>query len=265
MRDAYIFDHADDDTECRRLQALESFFDPYTVARIDRLDIRPGAACLEVGPGAGSIFRHMAAATGRFGWVTAVDINPRFVTAVAQPDHASWEVIVGDIADGAGAGVYDIAHARHVMQHQPDPDKAIAAMAAALKPGGRILIEDSDYTSIMAADRGHRRSASFEATLAAMGRSFTAHGIDPAFGATLPGRLVAAGLVEVESERIVYTVKGNGPLARLMGETARHLAPALISEANADPADVGGYIDACFDPGFVAHHDCVVAAWGVKP
>jgi tRNA A58 N-methylase Trm61 len=76
----YVFQNTKDDSERRRLQAIEAIFDPSSRRRIVAAGIKPGAVCLEVGAGAGSLMRWMAQQVGPSGRVTAVDINPRFLT-----------------------------------------------------------------------------------------------------------------------------------------------------------------------------------------
>src|SRR6202012_624857 len=41
-------------------------------------------------------------------------------------------------------GTFDLVHARLVLVHVPDRARALATMAAALRPGGWLLVEDAD-------------------------------------------------------------------------------------------------------------------------
>ena len=50
----YAFPHSAED-ESRRLELLEQRLDPLTKQRIQRLGVRKGARCLEIGGGRGSI------------------------------------------------------------------------------------------------------------------------------------------------------------------------------------------------------------------
>lgn len=54
---AYIFDDNTKEREYRRLQLIEAANDPTTIALLQRTGIQPGWACLELGPGAGSILQ----------------------------------------------------------------------------------------------------------------------------------------------------------------------------------------------------------------
>ncbi|MBE1583535.1 class I SAM-dependent methyltransferase [Nonomuraea angiospora] len=41
-------------------------------------------------------------------------------------------------------GTFDLVHARLVLVHVPDRARALATMVAALRPGGRLSVEDAD-------------------------------------------------------------------------------------------------------------------------
>jgi hypothetical protein len=63
-----------------RLRALERWFDPPTWAALEAVGLAPGARCWEVGAGAGSIARRLAAAVGPAGEVIATDGSALIVT-----------------------------------------------------------------------------------------------------------------------------------------------------------------------------------------
>jgi SAM-dependent methyltransferase len=42
-------------------------------------------------------------------------------------------------------GAFDVVHARLLLSHLPDPDAALAKLAAGVKPGGWLLVEDFDH------------------------------------------------------------------------------------------------------------------------
>jgi SAM-dependent methyltransferase len=46
---------------------------------------------------------------------------------------------------GGEWGTFDVAHARFVLEHVPDPLRVVQAMVRAVKPGGRIVLEDDDH------------------------------------------------------------------------------------------------------------------------
>jgi cyclopropane fatty-acyl-phospholipid synthase-like methyltransferase len=111
-----------------------------------RLGIDASARVLEVGSGIGGPARHAAARTGCR--ITALELQPdldqtaRELTARCglseQVDH-----VCGDVLDGTmnGAG-YDALMSYLVFLHIPDRPRLFDVCREALKPGGRIFIED---------------------------------------------------------------------------------------------------------------------------
>lgn len=102
--------------------------------------------------------RWLAAQAEPSGQVVATDSDPRFL---ADTDKAGVEVRRHDIlADPPAPGRYDLVHCRALLYHLADPRQAVRNMAAAVRPGGWLLIQDADYVSLVAAEPAHLRAAS---------------------------------------------------------------------------------------------------------
>ncbi|HET9564063.1 MAG TPA: methyltransferase domain-containing protein [Mycobacterium sp.] len=127
--------------ERKRLSAMESLWDPGSQALLDELGIGPGWRCLEVGAGGGSLMRWMAE---RGVHVTAVDIDTRFIEQFASD---AIEVRRVDLrTDELPQSEFDLVHARLVLEHLTDRREILDRLAATLRPGGWIVIEDYDWS-----------------------------------------------------------------------------------------------------------------------
>jgi 2-polyprenyl-3-methyl-5-hydroxy-6-metoxy-1,4-benzoquinol methylase len=123
------------------LSAMESLWDPGSQALLDELGIGPGWRCLEVGAGGGSMMRWMAE---RGVHVTAVDIDTRFIEQFASD---AIEVRRVDLrTDELPQSEFDLVHARLVLEHLTDRREILDRLAATLRPGGWIVIEDYDWS-----------------------------------------------------------------------------------------------------------------------
>lgn len=128
--------------ERTRLAGIESLWDPGTHALLDDLGIGPGWRCLEVGAGGGSLLQWMS---GRGATVVAVDIDTRFIESLASD---TIDVRRLDIrSDELPRGEFDLVHSRLVLEHLPDRRQIIGRLAATLRPGGWMVIEDYDWTA----------------------------------------------------------------------------------------------------------------------
>ncbi len=138
-----------------RLAALEAWLDPGTTRHLEALGVGAGWRCLEVGAGGGSVAAWLGARVGPSGYVLATDIDTRFLDALAAPNV---EVRQHDIVTEAlPEGAFDLVHARAVLEHLPQHERALGRMAAALKPGGWLLVEDVDFASFVPGVGGRRR------------------------------------------------------------------------------------------------------------
>ena len=95
----YLLTNAAAETEVR-FDGLAATFDPLTIGHLSSL-VRPGARCLELGAGGGSIARWMAGAVGPTGRVVATDLDVRWILA---DDDAPFEVLQHDLVDRPDPG-----------------------------------------------------------------------------------------------------------------------------------------------------------------
>jgi SAM-dependent methyltransferase len=127
--------------ERERLSAMESLWDPGSQALLDELGVGPGWRCLEVGAGGGSLMRWMAE---RGVHVTAVDIDTRFIEQFASD---AIDVRRVDLrTDELSQSEFDLVHARLVLEHLTERRDILDRLAATLRPGGWIVIEDYDWS-----------------------------------------------------------------------------------------------------------------------
>jgi SAM-dependent methyltransferase len=183
-----------------RFEAFAALFDPNTFRHLDALGLAPGWRCWEVGAGGTSVVDHLAEAVGPDGHVVATDINVSWATGALGPNV---KVLQHDVAlDPPPDGPFDLVHARLVLVHVPERDKALANMAGALRPGGVLLVEDAD-PALQPLSCPEERGPE-EALANALRRGFRTllveRGVDLAYGRSLPRRLREAGLDDVRAD-----------------------------------------------------------------
>ena len=77
--DQYTFANVDRLLELERLRCIQAIFDPASRRLLDACGVAPGARCLEIGAGAGSIALWLAERAGNQGEVIAVDLDAAFL------------------------------------------------------------------------------------------------------------------------------------------------------------------------------------------
>lgn len=189
------------------------FFDrmerlPDVIARRQRsyelLGLRPGARVADVGCGAGTVVRDLAARVAPGGSAVGVDVNePLIQTATARAARAGVEVtfhLASAEALPFPAASLDGYRAERVYQHLPDPRKALAEAHRVLAPGGRIVLVDQDWDATLL-------DSEDLATTRAVLRRYSEGLVNSAVGRQYRRLLLDAGFtdVKVEAEAFITT------------------------------------------------------------
>ena len=250
----YLFDQTWE-RERRRLDTLSDGYDAGTFERLQRLGIGPGARCLEVGAGSGTVARWMRAQVGESGTVVATDIDPRFLSGLG----AGVDVRTHDIAtDPLEEGAFDLIHTRAVLQHVPRRDVALGRMVAALAPGGRLLIEDI----VMPHPATYPPLRPWELALAAMEAGLRAAGADPYVGLQFPTLLAAAGLRDVACDARVPVMRSGTPSIEFVVLSLEQVGPRLVEAGALGADDLQAVLTALRTPGYTMTAAIMIATWG---
>ncbi len=148
---------------------------------------------------------------------------------------------------------------RLVLIHVPARDDLLPRLAAALRPGGILFLEEDDIHPVLATAEGPCREA-----WQAMLRVTHEAGTDPEWARGLPERLGALGLVDVESELDGQLFPGGSVPAQFWALTwlqARERAVALGIPG--EIIDAGRAV--IEDPARWFHGPVKVVAWGRRP
>lgn len=119
--------------------------------------LAPGAGerAVDIGCGPGLLACQIARAVGPGGRVVGIDASPSMLAIAARrdcgPDAAPVELIEGDVGaplplDDASA---DLAVATQVYEYVADMPAALAEARRVLAPGGRLLVLDTDWDSLV--------------------------------------------------------------------------------------------------------------------
>ncbi|MDD5224726.1 MAG: methyltransferase domain-containing protein [bacterium] len=118
--------------------------------------VREGMTLLDVGPGMGYFTLPLAKIAGPSGRVIAVDLQEKMLIGLQRRAKRAGfsERIECRLASGKSLNLADLAGrinfalAFYMVHEVPDPDRLLSEIAAALAPGGRLLIvEPSGHVS----------------------------------------------------------------------------------------------------------------------
>lgn len=216
--------HGTDPDEQRRLSGLN---DILNAGSLRELGLRGGESILDLGCGLGQFTRAMAQAAGATGRVLGIDRSEEQLTRARQLSAHSVDVSGGDPTRGSLAaiefrqgdaldlrlgdhewGTFDVAHTRFLLEHLPDPLTVVRSMVRAVKPGGRIVLEDDDHEIL----RLWPEPAGFQSLWGAYIESYVRAGNDPSIGKRLIQLLHQAGARPARSTFIYFGACSGEPV-----------------------------------------------------
>jgi SAM-dependent methyltransferase len=192
--DGYV--HARDAEEYLRLRNQAAMWQSATETFLDKIGLKPGMSCLDVGSGPGSVMRLIANRVGPGGKVTGLEIDGKLGTQALSDlkaeGGAEFAVIEGNALEmqSVPGAPFDLTYCRLFLMHTQDPVAALEKMLAWTKPGGVVAAQEFDFGAI-----------AIEPLCPAMGEFnrlfegvFRGHGRNLRAGRQLPAQFEAAGI-----------------------------------------------------------------------
>jgi ubiquinone/menaquinone biosynthesis C-methylase UbiE len=244
--------HGTDPDEQRRLSGLN---DILNAGSLRELGLRGGESILDLGCGLGQLTRAMAQAAGATGRVLGIDRSEEQLAQARRLAREAIEFRQGDVLDlrlgDHEWGSFDVAHTRFLLEHLPDPLTVVRSMVRAVKPGGRIVLEDDDHEIL----RLWPEPAGFNRMWRAYIESYHRAGNDPSIGKRLVELLHQAGARPRRSTFIYFGACSGDPVFPDQASNVR----GVLRSARAALLE-GGIEEA-------ALNDCLAAIqeWGTRP
>jgi SAM-dependent methyltransferase len=167
---------------------------------LDRLGLREGWRCADVGAGGGDVTVALAEIVGRDGRIYAVDSDPlardEVAKAAAEMGQAQVIAITQAAEDLLLPEAVDLAFCRFLLLHVVDPVQVLRRMGQAARPGGWVVAQEP----ITSAGRVGGRPLSMPDAR------------DPDVGAVLPALALEAGLEIVDAWAEAPAGVGPGPV-----------------------------------------------------
>jgi SAM-dependent methyltransferase len=205
-----------------RLGLLQQFHDPLSLRQLDAIGVAEGWRCLDAGAGGGSVTTMLAERVGASGSVLAVDLDTSLLEGVAGE---RVEVRAHDLLrDPLPRDEFDLVNARLLLMHLPSRREALRRLVAAARPGGWVAATDPDFTTVELAPT----NLTWERTWSVFLDALVAGGWDPRYGRRLGADLHAAGLVEVQADRVASCGPGGTLILNLLSLTIERLRERMV-------------------------------------
>ncbi|WP_171168267.1 class I SAM-dependent methyltransferase [Streptomyces sp. I05A-00742] len=259
----YAFDN-DSEYATEQHRCLAAAYDGFTTHRLARLPVAPGAHCLEVGAGGGSVARWLAARVAPTGSVLATDVKPQHA-----PAAPGLRVLVHDVrTDPLPESTFDIVHARLLLLHLPERDAVLRRLVASLRPGGWLQLDEFDETTygplVPVGGSGEPAAAAYRAYLDAKLRLLEEAGADLEWGRRAATAMHRAGLVRVDAEPAVQQWRAHSPGIALQIHNTRHLRDRFLTVGLTDD-HLHAAREAMSHPDFLAASCLMYSVQGQRP
>lgn len=232
-----------------QLATLSAYLDPLTITCLEAVDLRPGARCLEVGAGAGSIAHWLAAGTGPTGRVVAIDQD----TSKLAP-APNLEIIQHDLERGVPVdGPFDLIHARLVLLHLPFRHRLLQQLALRLAPGGWLVVGEFSRQPLEVLSAAHPGDAALftrviDTLVTVLEKR---HGADLDWAHQARTAMADLGLQHVYTVEHAETWVGGGAGCRLHEVNSRQKQSSLLAEGLTE-VELDRFRRIVSDPGFSA-------------
>jgi SAM-dependent methyltransferase len=213
---------------------------------------------LEIAGGGGSIAEWLCRQVGSNGHVVATDLEPRFLEAINASNLEVWRHDI--LREPLPEAAFDLVHARAVLGFLPQPVETIAKMAGALKPGGWLLLEESDNISAMP-DPSMRPAAR---ALSKKGRdAMLSHfGYDREYGRHLYHDISINGIGDVQAEGFVAMQIGGTPSARFWKITLEQVQDEILEAGLLASTELDEYRSLLDSPEYRWFTPTMMSVWG---
>jgi SAM-dependent methyltransferase len=237
--------HGAGEAEAARLATLNRLLN---AACLREVAPAPGDRILDVGAGQGQLTRDLARAAGRP--AVGVERDPGQLAVAARLAAEAGEAGLLELRPGdaltlpladAEWGTFDLAHARFILEHVPAPERVVAQMVQAVRPGGRVVLCDDDHALL----RLHPEPPGLMRVWDAFVESYRRLGNDPLVGRRLVELLHGAGASPRRATFVFFGACAGDPAfpgfaanlaGNLRGARAAILGTGLVDEPALDAA-----------------------------
>ncbi|MCT7355232.1 methyltransferase domain-containing protein [Streptomyces sp. 15-116A] len=259
--DGNLLDHRQTEAT-ERLDAFAALFDPTTFRHLEAVGVGPGWRCWEMGAGSPSVVSWLAKKVGPTGRVLVTATDTARLARTARPPV---EVLDHDITAGSPpAEGFDLVHARLPLTGAADRERAVRTMAKALRPGGHLLVEDTDpeLQPLLCPDEYGPEQRLANRLRHGVRTLLIDLGEDLAQGRTLPRLLRQAGLSGVRAD--AYFPLAAPACAALESATVRLVRDRLVTAGLATGQEIDEHLGNIASGRLDLSTAPLISAWGRK-
>jgi ubiquinone/menaquinone biosynthesis C-methylase UbiE len=212
-----------------RLQVLARSRWPDTEALFERVGVGPGMRCIDLGCGGGEVTFELARLVGPTGHVIGVDMDEVKIglgnESAVERGLTNLELRAANVNEWDEPAAYDLVYCRFLLEHLRTPVDLLRRMWAAVKPGGTIAVEATDFDGQFSEPSNDAFDLHERLYRAVAER----RGGDPTAGRTMFRSFIEATIPR-PNVRIVHRIDSEGEAKTLCTLTLQATAGAILEE-----------------------------------
>ena len=224
--------------------------------------------CLDVGCGGGDVAVELARFVAPNGRVVAIDLDEVKIN-IARGEAEAQQISnvdfrVANLEECVLREEFDVAHARFVLTHLRNPREALTKIRTALKPGGVVIIADTNFHGLFS----HPENPAVHRYVELYTETLKRRNGDADIGLRLPELLSQTGFDNIHVS-VVQHAGMSGDTKLITPMTLENISDAVIAEGVASRADVESLLVELYefarDPNTVLSGPRIIETWACRP
>ena len=212
--------------EIERLHIQGAAMAPDTEVMLDRIGVREGWSCLDIGCGPRGITDLLSRRVGASGRVVGLDMNAQFLQIARGGTPTNVEFRQGDAyGSDLPADSFDLVHMRFVASTAGNPERLLKEAIRLARPGGIVALQEPDGSSLDC----YPPHPAWERLKAALLGAFSGVGADLQLAKRLYAVVRQTGLEDVQYRPFLVGVRSVDPMVDYLPSTVESLRSTVVT------------------------------------
>lgn len=238
----YLF--GTNEPELSRLEFQHKVWRSMTDPFLQRIGVSQGWKCLDAGSGPGFVSMDLRNIVGDTGEITLLEPSAfyldSFKSVTQKNNWSNIKYVQGTVEESnLPENYYDLIYSRWVISFVPDPEKFVANLTKALKPGGILAIEDYNYDGLGIFPKG----GAWDMMSEIMKDYYKYGNGDPYVASKLPGVYRKCGLELIDFKPIIMAGGPDSPILEWAHRFFSIHVPIMVEKGIISPTDGKACID----------------------
>jgi SAM-dependent methyltransferase len=230
--------------EIERLHLQGAAMAPDTEVMLDRIGVKAGWSCLDIGCGPRGITDLLSKRVGAGGRVTGLDRDAQFLEVARAGAPKNVEFRQGDVyGTDLPAGSFDLVHMRFIASTAGDPERLLQEAIRLARPGGIVALQEPDGSTLNC----YPPHPAWDRLKAALLGAFSGVGADLQLARRLYSLVRQSGLEDVQYRPFLISVRSVDPMVDYLPSTVESLRGTIIKLGFLGEREFPDVLAACRD------------------